>query len=453
MKPRRGGLVWMLAFYRNTLRANARRRATMLVGSQPRRVAVIGGARIPFARAHGAYATVGNQELLTASLAAVVDRFALRGERLGDVSAGAVVKHSSQWNLTRESVLGSGLAPETPGVDLQRACGTSLEAAILIGNKIALGQIDSGIAAGVDMASDPPVVFSREYQQLLLRSFRARSFGERIKPWFGLRPRHFKPVLPGVNEPRTGMSMGQHCERMARTWQIGRAEQDELALESHRRASKAWAEGFMSDLVVPCLDLKTDNNVRVDTSLEKLAKLKPSFAADGTLTAGNSTPMTDGAAAVLLASEDWARARSLPVQAWLTYGKVAAVDFVGGEGLLMAPAYAVPRMLADARMRLQDFDFYEIHEAFAAQVLCTLRAWESPEFCRDRLGLAEPLGSIDRAKLNVKGGSVAVGHPFAATGARIIASLAKLLAQRGSGRGLISVCTAGGMGVTAIMER
>jgi acetyl-CoA C-acetyltransferase len=240
---------------------------------------------------------------------------------------------------------------------------------------------------------------------------------------------------------------------MARTWQIGRAEQDELALESHRRASKAWAEGFMSDLVVPCLDLKTDNNVRVDTSLEKLAKLKPSFAADGTLTAGNSTPMTDGAAAVLLASEDWARARSLPVQAWLTYGKVAAVDFVGGEGLLMAPAYAVPRMLADARMRLQDFDFYEIHEAFAAQVLCTLRAWESPEFCRDRLGLAEPLGSIDRAKLNVKGGSVAVGHPFAATGARIIASLAKLLAQRGSGRGLISVCTAGGMGVTAIMER
>ena len=425
----------------------------MLVGSQPRRVAVIGGVRIPFARANGAYATVGNQELLTASLKAVVDRFNLRGERLGDVITGAVMKHSSQWNLAREALLDSGLSPETPGLDLQRACGTSVEAAILIGNKIALGQIDAGIAGGVDTVSDPPIVFGRSFQQLLLRSHRGRTFSERVMPWFGLRPRHFKPSFPGVGEPRTGMSMGQHTEKMARTWKIGRAEQDGLALASHRNASKAWADGFMSDLVVPCLGLTTDNNVRGDTSMEKLAKLKPSFAADGTLTAGNSTPMTDGSAAVLLASEDWARARSLPVLARLTYGKVAAVDFVGGEGLLMAPAYAVPRMLADAGIRLQDFDFYEIHEAFAAQVLCTLKAWESPEFCRDRLGLAAPLGSIDRAKLNVRGSSVAVGHPFAATGARIIATLAKLLAERGSGRGLISVCTAGGMGVTAIMER
>jgi acetyl-CoA C-acetyltransferase len=287
----------------------------------------------------------------------------------------------------------------------------------------------------------------------MLKSFRAKTFGARIAPFFGLRPRHFKPSYPGTGEPRTGLSMGQHTEQMARTWKIPRAEQDELALASHLGASNAWAEGFMSDLVVPYLGLKTDNNVRSDTSLEKLARLKPSFAKDGTLTAGNSTPMTDGAAAVLLASAEWARARGLPVKAWLTYAKTAAVDFVGGEGLLMAPAYAVARMLADAGLTLQDFDFYEIHEAFAAQVLCTLKAWESPEFCRERLGLDAPLGSIDRAKLNVKGGSVAVGHPFAATGARIIASLAKLLEERGSGRGLISVCTAGGMGVTAIMER
>lgn len=425
----------------------------MLVGSQPRRVAVIGGVRIPFARSYGAYAEVGNQEMLTASLKALVARYKLNGERLGDVIAGAVMKHSSQWNLARESLLDSGLSAETPGLDVQRACGTSVEAVIAIGNKIALGQIDSGIAGGVDTASDPPIVFGREYQRLMLRSFRGRTFGERLKPWFGLRPRHFKPVLPGVGEPRTGMSMGQHTEKMARTWKIGRAEQDELAFASHQHASKAWAEGFMSDLVVPYLGLKADNNVRADTSLEKLARLKPSFAADGTLTAGNSTPLTDGSAAVLLASEEWARARGLPVLAYLRYGKVAAVDFVGGEGLLMAPAYAVPRMLADAGFRLQDFDFYEIHEAFAAQVLCTLKAWESPEFCRDRLGLSAPLGSIDRAKLNVKGSSVAVGHPFAATGARIVATLAKLLATRGSGRGLISVCTAGGMGVTAIMER
>ena len=425
----------------------------MLVGSQPRRVAVIGGVRIPFARANGAYASVGNQEMLTASLKAVVERFSLRGQRLGDVVAGAVMKHSSQWNLAREALLDSGLAPETPGLDVQRACGTSIEAAIVVANKIALGQIDAGIAGGVDTVSDPPIVFGREYQQLMLRSFRAKGFGARIAPFFGLRPRHFKPSFPGTGEPRTGLSMGQHTEKMAREWQITRQAQDELALASHQHAARAWAEGFMSDLVVPYLGLTADNNVRPDTSLEKLAKLKPSFAADGTLTAGNSTPMTDGSAAVLLASEEWARSRGLPVQAYMTYAKVAAVDFVGGEGLLMAPAYAVPRMLADAGLTLQDFDYYEIHEAFAAQVLCTLKAWESPQFCRDRLGLPAPLGSIDRAKLNVKGSSVAVGHPFAATGARIVATLAKLLAARGSGRGLISVCTAGGMGVTAIMER
>ena len=425
----------------------------MLVGSQPRRVAVIGGVRIPFARANGAYASVGNQEMLTASLKAVVERFSLRGQRLGDVVAGAVMKHSSQWNLAREALLDSGLAPETPGLDVQRACGTSIEAAIVVANKIALGQIDAGIAGGVDTVSDPPIVFGREYQQLMLRSFRAKGFGARIAPFFGLRPRHFKPSFPGTGEPRTGLSMGQHTEKMAREWQITRQAQDELALASHQHAARAWAEGFMSDLVVPYLGLTADNNVRPDTSLEKLAKLKPSFAADGTLTAGNSTPMTDGSAAVLLASEEWARSRGLPVQAYMTYAKVAAVDFVGGEGLLMAPAYAVPRMLTDAGLTLQDFDYYEIHEAFAAQVLCTLKAWESPQFCRDRLGLAAPLGSIDRAKLNVKGSSVAVGHPFAATGARIVATLAKLLAARGSGRGLISVCTAGGMGVTAILER
>jgi len=425
----------------------------MLVGSQVRRVAVVGGSRIPFARAHGAYARVGNQEMLTAAFKAVVDRFGLRGEALGDVIAGAVMKHSSQWNLVRESVLGAGLAPETPGLDLQRACGTSLEAAILVANKIALGQVDCGMAGGVDTVSDAPIVYAREYQQLLLASYRGKSLGARIRPWLGLRPRHFRPVLPGVVEPRSGLSMGQSCEQMARDWRVTRDEQDLLAFESHRSATAAWAEGFYDDLVVSFENLVADDNVRRDTSLEKLGKLRPAFAKDGTLTAGNSTPMTDGASAVLLASEDWARQRGLPVQAWLTFGKVAAVNFMGDEGLLMAPAYAVPRMLADARLGLQDFDFYEIHEAFAAQVLCTLKAWESPAFCRDRLGLDAPLGAIDRSRLNVKGGSLAVGHPFAATGARVVATLAKLLAQKGSGRGLISICTAGGMGVTAILER
>ena len=428
----------------------------MLVGASPRRVAIIGGVRIPFARGNGAYAEVGNQEMLTAAFRGVVERFGLQGQRMDDVAAGAVMKHSSQWNLTRESVLGCGLAFETPGMDLQRACGTGLEAAILLGNKIALGQIDCAIAGGVDTVSDPPVVFPKSFQQLLLRSYRGRTAGERIKPWFGVRPRNFRPVLPGVAEPRTGLSMGESTELMVKTWGITRADQDQLALESHQKASAAYAAGFYKDLVREYLGLTQDNNIRSDTSLERLAKLRPSFdfSGGGTLTAGNSTPMTDGSSALLLASEAWARERNLPVLAYLSYGKVAAVDYIEKkEGLLMAPAYAVPRMLNDARLTLQDFDYYEIHEAFAGQVLCTLKAWEDPVFCRDKLRLPAALGSIDRSKLNVKGGSLAIGHPFAATGTRIVATLAKILDEAKGKRGLISICTAGGMGVTAIVER
>ncbi|MGO9934941.1 MAG: acetyl-CoA C-acetyltransferase [Steroidobacteraceae bacterium] len=428
----------------------------MLVGASPRRVAIVGGARIPFARGNGAYAQIGNQEMLTAALRGVVERFGLRGQRVDDVAAGAVMKHSSQWNLTRECVFDSGLAAETPGLDLQRACGTSLEAAILLGNKIALGQIECGIAGGVDTVSDPPVVYPRSFQQLLLRSFRGRTAFERLAPWFGLRPKSLRPVLPGLAEPRTGLSMGESTELMVKTWGISRAEQDQLALESHQKAAAAYTSGFYKDLVRDYLGLSQDNNIRNDTTLEKLAKLRPAFdfSGAGTLTAGNSTPMTDGAAAVLLASEAWARERNLPVLAFLSHGRAAAVDYVEKkEGLLMAPAYAVPRMLKDAKLGLQDFDYYEIHEAFAGQVLCTLKAWADPAFCRDKLGLSGALGTIDRAKLNVKGGSIAIGHPFAATGARIVATLAKILDENSARRGLISICTAGGMGVTAILER
>jgi acetyl-CoA C-acetyltransferase len=428
----------------------------MLVGTSARRVAIIGGLRIPFARGNGAYAQVGNQDMLTTVLRGVVERYGLQGVRLDEVAAGAVMKHPSQWNLTRECVLGSGLAADTPGLDLQRACGTSLEAAIAMGNKIALGQIDSAIAGGVDTVSDPPVVYPKVFQQLLLKSYRGKTAGQRMAPWFGLRPKHFRPVLPGIAEPRTGLSMGESTELMVKTWGITRGEQDQLALESHQKASAAYAAGFYKDLVLEYLTLAQDNNVRGDTSLEKLAKLLPVFdrSGAGTLTAGNSSPMTDGASAVLLGSEAWARERGLPVLAYLTYGKVAAVDYVHQkEGLLMAPAFAVPRMLKDAGLTLQDFDFYEIHEAFAGQVLCTLKAWNDPAFCRDKLGLPGALGTIDRAKLNVKGGSLALGHPFAATGTRIVATLAKLLNEGQAKRGLISICTAGGMGVTAILER
>jgi acetyl-CoA C-acetyltransferase len=426
----------------------------MLVGASARRVAIVGGVRIPFVRGNGAYAQVGNQELLTAALRGLVQRFGLEGQRVGEVAAGAVMKHSSQWSLTRECVLGSGLAPETPGLDLQRACGTSLEAAILMANKIALGQIDCAIAGGVDTVSDPAVVFPKIFQQLLLQTFRAKTRSERIGTWLGLRPKHLRPVLPGTTEPRTGLSMGESTELMVKQWGITRQDQDQLAYESHFKAAAAYADGFYKDLVHDYLGVTQDNNIRSDTTAEKLAKLRPAFASGGTLTAGNSTPMTDGASAVLLATEAWARERNLPVLAYLTYGKVAAVDFIDKrEGLLMAPAFAVPQMLKDAQRSLQDFDFYEIHEAFAAQVLCTLKAWNDASFCRDKLGLPGALGSIDRAKMNVKGGSIAMGHPFAATGTRVVASLAKLLDEKKAKRGLISVCTAGGMGVTAIIER
>src|SRR3982075_3967947 len=428
----------------------------MLVGSAVRRVAIIGGVRIPFARAHGAYAKASNEDMLTAAFRGLVERFKLQGVRLGDAAAGAVIKHTKDYNLTRECLLSAGLDPQTPGVDLQRACGTSLEAAILIGNKIALGQIDSGLAGGADSISDAPIVYPRSYQQLLLQSFRGRSAWQRLAPFLSLRPPHFKPVLPAVVEPRTGLSMGESTELMVKRWKISREDQDKLAYESHMKAAAAWRDGFYSDLVVEFAGLKMDNNVRPDTTPEKLAKLRPTFDPQGgTLTAGNSTPLTDGSSAVLLASEEWAAKRNLPVLAYLTFGKAWAVDYASGnEGLLMAPAHAVPAMLQDAGLALQDFDYYEIHEAFAGQVLSPLAGWESLEYCRDVLGLSAPLGSIDRSKLNVEGGSIAIGHPFAATGTRIVGTLAKLLSgDARAQRGLISVCAAGGMGVTAIVER
>jgi acetyl-CoA C-acetyltransferase len=420
-----------------------------------RKVVIVGGSRIPFCRAGSAYNDRTNQELMTASVKGVVEKFGLQGKKIGDVALGGVMNHSSDWNMAREVTLGSGLAPETPAFGVQRACGTGLEAAILIGNKIALGQIESGIAGGFDSMSDVPIEMSRNMSKTLVEASRARTAMARLKIFLSLRPSYFKPQYPAVTEPRTGLSMGQHCELMAQEWGITQKEQDELALASHQHALKAWADGFYADLVTPFSGASKDNNAR-DSTLEKLGKLRPAFPMNGkgSLTAGNSTPLTDGSSAVLLCSEEYAHANKLPIQAYLVDSEVAAVDFVGKkEGLLMAPAFAVPRMLARRGIKLQDFDFYEIHEAFAAQVLCTLKAWESDEFCRNKAGVAGKLGSIDRTKLNVKGGSVALGHPFGATGGRIVATLGKLLEQRGSGRGLISICTGGGMGVTAILER
>ncbi|MDU2875185.1 MAG: acetyl-CoA C-acetyltransferase, partial [Pseudomonas aeruginosa] len=385
-----------------------------------------------------------------------VERYNLHGERLGEVVAGAVLKHSRDFNLTRECVLGSRLAPETPAYDIQQACGTGLEAAILVANKIALGQIDSGIAGGVDTTSDAPIGVNEGLRKILLEANRGKSNLDKLKSLLKIRPRHVVPAIPRNGEPRTGLSMGESCELMAQTWQIPRDEQDRLAFESHHKLAAAYEEGWQNDLMTPFRGLTRDQNLRPDIDLEKIGTLKPVFerGSRGTLTAANSTPLTDGASVVLLASEEWAKARGLPILAYFKDGEAAAVNFVDRqEGLLMAPVYAVPRLLARNGLSLQDFDYYEIHEAFAAQVLCTLKAWEDPEYCKTRLGLDQPLGSIDRSKLNVKGSSLAAGHPFAATGGRIVANLAKLLSLAEQGRGLISICAAGGQGVTAIIER
>lgn len=422
-----------------------------------KRVGIIGGVRIPFCRNNTAYADVGNFGMAVKTLGSLVERFSLHGVELGEVAFGSVIRHSSDWNIAREASLSSGLAPTTPGITTARACGTSLDNAILVANKIAAGQIDAGIAGGADTTSDVPIVYSKGLQQRLLTVNRAKTPLEKLETAVkGFSLSELKPSFPGVAEPRTGKSMGEHCELMAQEWKIGREAQDELALASHQKLAAAYERGFFKDLVVSFRGVERDNVLRADTTLEKLAALKPAFdkiSGKGTLTAGNSSALSDGAAAVLLASDEWAAARGLEVQAYLTHARVAAVDFLHGEGLLMAPTIAVPRMLAEAGLTLQDFDFYEIHEAFAAQVLCTLRAWESADYCKNRLGLDAPLGAIDPVRLNVNGSSLAAGHPFAATGARVVATLAKLLEEKGSGRGLISICTAGGMGVTAILER
>jgi acetyl-CoA C-acetyltransferase len=421
-----------------------------------RRVAVLGGNRIPFARSNTTYADASNQEMLTAAIDGLVARFGLVGETAGEVVAGAVLKHARDFNLTREAVLGSKLAADTPAIDIQQACGTGLQAAIQVANKIALGQIDVGIAGGTDTTSDAPVAISDKLRKKLMKVNAARDTASRIKALGAIRPTDIGLEIPQNGEPRTKLSMGEHAALTALEWQIGREEQDELAAASHQRLAAAYDAGFFDDQITPFRGLERDNNLRPDSSVEKLAKLKPVFGRGeaATMTAGNSTPLTDGASAVLLASEDWAAERALPVLAYLTAYETAAVDYVhGAEGLLMAPAYAVARMLQREGLSLQDFDFYEIHEAFASQVLSTLKAWEDPIFCKERLGLDAPLGSIDRAKLNVNGSSLAAGHPFAATGGRIVATAAKLLDQHGSGRALISICAAGGQGVVAVLEK
>jgi acetyl-CoA C-acetyltransferase len=420
-----------------------------------RRVAIVGGKRIPFARSFTNYMGVSNQDLMLPAVRALVEAYRLKDQVLGEVVLGSVIKHSKDWNFSREVTLNSGLSWRTPAYDITQACGTSLEASIAVANKILLGQIDCGIAGGVDTNSDLPFVFSQKFAHVMLAANKEKTFGGKLKHFLSLRPKDLTPRMPGVVEPSTGLSMGESCEKMVKEWEISREAQDELALHSHMNAAKAWQKGFYSDLVVPFNGLETDNNVRGDTSMEKLAKLKPAFdrSGAGTLTAGNSSALSDGAACVLLASEEWAKERGLPILAYFTHCETAAVEFVHADGLLMAPAFAVPNMLKKAGLKLQDFDYYEIHEAFAGQVLCTLKAWESDDFCRNRLGLPGALGKIDRSKMNIKGGSVALGHPFAATGARIVAGLAKILNEKGSGRGLISICTGGGMGVTAILEK
>lgn len=420
-----------------------------------RKVAIVGSARIPFARGNTAYADETNLSMLGTTLAGLADKYGLKGEKVDEVIAGAVIGHSKDFNIAREAALDAGLSPRTPGTTLQIACGTSLQAALTLGAKIASGEIDSAIAAGTDTVSDSPIVFGNKFQHRMIDLNKAKSTGEKFGAFKGFSFGELTPVAPSVNEPRTGLSMGQHCELMAKEWGITRQAQDELAVASHRNAAAAYDEGFHDDLIVPCAGLMRDNNVRADANLDKMATLKPAFdkaSGKGTLTAGNSTPLTDGASSVLLASEEWAKARGLPVLAYLTMGRVAGNDFAHGEGLLMAPTIAVSELLGRAGIGFEQIDYFELHEAFAAQVLCTLKAWNDPRYCKDVLGRDAVLGSIDPEKINVKGSSLAYGHPFAATGARILGVTAKLLSTEPGKRALISVCTAGGMGVAALVE-
>ncbi|MEQ9634660.1 MAG: acetyl-CoA C-acetyltransferase [Devosia marina] len=420
-----------------------------------KRVAIVGSARIPFARGGTAYADETNLSMLGTVLGAMADRFGLKGEKVDEVIAGAVINHSRDFNIAREALLDAGLSPRTPGTTMQIACGTSLQAALVLAGKIASGQIESGIAAGSDTVSDSPIVFGPKFQHRLLNANAAKTTGQKLGAFKGFSFGELTPVAPSVNEPRTGLSMGQHCELMAREWGISRKDQDALAVASHRNAAAAYDEGFHDDLLVSCAGLVRDNNVRADANLDKLSTLKPAFdksSGHGTLTAGNSTPLTDGAAGVLLASEEWAKARGLPILAYLTTGRVAGNDFAHGEGLLMAPTIAVSEMLAKAGLGFDDIDHFELHEAFAAQVLCTLKAWKDPAYCKDVLGRDTVLGEIDPAKINVKGSSLAYGHPFAATGARILGLTAKMLSNQANKKALVSVCTAGGMGMAALVE-
>ncbi len=419
-----------------------------------RRVAIIGGVRTPFCRSHTMYADLTNLDMLTTVLQGITDRFSLSGVHIDEVVAGAVVTHAKDWNLAREAIIGTTLSPSTPGITMMQACGTSLQGAMGIGAKIATGQIECGIAGGSDTVSDAPIVFQRKFAKRLVAASRGRSFMARLSAFKGMKLRELAPNAPSTGEPRTKLSMGQHCELMAKEWSISREAQDKLAFDSHTNAARAYDEGFHDDLMVVCGGVYRDNNIRTDTTLEKLAELRTVFdrSSRGTLTAANSTPLTDGASATLLASEEWAKEHGLPVQAYLVDAQTSAVDFVGGDGLLMAPTIAVAKLLQRNQISLQDFDLYEIHEAFAAQVLATLKAFESDDYCKTVLKQKKPLGSIDGTRMNVKGSSLAYGHPFAATGGRILSLLAKQLHLKGSGRGLISICTAGGMGVAAILE-
>lgn len=425
----------------------------------PRPVAIVASNRIPFAKSNTAYFGVSNQKMLGAAIQGLVDKTDLNGQMVGELVAGAVMKHSRDFNLARESLLDTTLSAATPCIDMQQACGTGLQAIFSVANKIALGQIESGIAAGSDTTSDAPIAVSDQFRTLLLNLNRSKTTGQRLKTLSKFRPSFLMPALPRNGEPRTGLSMGGHTEITAKTWNIPRQEQDEMAWLSHQNLAKAYDGGFMDDLISPFMSLEKDNLLRSETTKEKLATLSPAFDKNtGTLSAGNSSALTDGASAVLLASEEWAKERGLPVLAYLTDYETSAVDFIGKdssykEGLLLAPAYAVPKMLKRNNISLQDFDFYEIHEAFAAQVLATLKVWNDSAFCKEHLKLEDVLGEIDRSKLNVNGSSLATGHPFAATGGRIVGTLAKLLNEKGSGRGLISICAAGGQGVVAMLER
>jgi acetyl-CoA acyltransferase len=426
--------------------------------SNGKRVAIVAGLRTPFAKQWSAYREVSALDLANLVVAELLQRIDLDPEEIQQVVYGQVVPSVEAPNIAREIVLATGMPKSIEAYSVSRACATSYQSTVNVAEAIMAGVIDTGLAGGADSASNVPITVSKRLAEALIAATKARSIGERMQAFAGLRPRDLAPVPPAIKEFSTGLSMGESAEKMAKENHIGREAQDEFAHRSHTLAAKAWAEGKFDDEVMEVFvpnrfneAIREDNLIRKDGELEKYAKLKPAFdRKHGTVTAGNSSPLTDGASALVLMREDKAKAHGFDVLGFIRSYAFAALDPAGQ--LLMGPSYATPLALDRAGVKVSDLDLIDMHEAFAAQILSNTQAFESAEWSEKHLGRSEKIGDIDWDKFNVTGGSISIGHPFAATGARQITQTLRELKRRGGNLALCTACAAGGLGAAMVLE-